>query len=69
MGFARVFDSRQVMYRCLFKQAVLLSLAAPGDSKLAHSRRMSKEVGVDVPVEKFYRMMDAVTDARIARLK
>ena len=69
MGFARVFDSRQVMSRRLFKQAVLLRLAAPGDSKLAHSRQMSKEIGMDVPVEKFYRMMDAVTDARIAHLK
>ncbi len=69
MGFARVFDSRQAMSRRLFKQAVLLRLAAPGDSKLAHSRQMSKEVGVNVPVEKFYRMMDAVTDARIEQLK
>ena len=69
IGFARAFGSRQEMSRRLFKQAVLLRLAAPGDSKLAHSRQMSKDAGVEVPVEKFYRMMDAVTDDRIEHLK
>lgn len=69
MQFAEVFDGRHHMARRLFKQAVLLRLAAPGESKLAHSRQMSKDVGVDVPVEKFYRMMDAVTDDRIVQLK
>ena len=62
MGFAEVFDSRQKMARRLFKQAVLLRLATPGESKLGHSRKMSKDAGVEVPVEKFYRMMDAVTE-------
>ncbi len=57
------------MSRRLFKQAVLLRLAAPGDSKLAHSRQMSKDAGMDVPVEKFYHMMDAVTEDRIKYLK
>ncbi len=69
IGFARVFGSRQEMSRRLFKQAVLLRLAAPGDSKLVHSRQMSKDADVEVPVEKFYRMMDAVTDDRIAQIK
>lgn len=69
MGFSRVFDSRLVMSRRLFKQAVLLRLAAPGDSKLAHFRQMSKDVGVEVPVEKFYRMMDTVTDEQIENSK
>ncbi len=69
MRFTEVFDRRQKMSRRLFKQAVLLRLAAPGDSKLAHARQMSKDAGVDVPVEKFYRMMDAVTDDRIEQMK
>ena len=69
MRFAKIFGGRQHMARRLFKQAVLLRLAAPGESKLAHARQMSKDVGVDVPVEKFYRMMDAVTDEGIAQLK
>ena len=69
MGFAKVFDSRQVMSRRLFKQAVLLRLAAPGHSKRAHSRKLSKEIGVEVQVDKFYRMMDTVTEERIEQLK
>ena len=69
MGLADVFTQRQTMARRLFKQAVLLRLAAPGDSKLAHSRLLSKDVGVDVPVDKFYRMMDALTDGRIEGLQ
>ena len=68
-GFSKVFDARHQMSRRLFKQAVLLRLATPGDSKLAHSRQISKEAGVEVPVDKFYRMMDAVTDERIEDLK
>ncbi len=69
MGFADVFTGRQTMARRLFKQEVLLRLAAPGDSKRAHARHLSKEDGLEVPVEKFYRMMDAVTDTRIRRLQ
>ena len=69
MGFSEVFTSRQKMSRRLFKQAVLLRLGAPGDSKLAHSRQMSKDAGVEVLVDKFYRMMDTVTHDRIAQLQ
>ena len=69
MGFASVFTGRQTMARRLFRQSVLLRLAAPGGSKLAHARQLSREEGMEVPVEKFYRMMDAVTDGRIQRLK
>ena len=43
------------MARCLFKQAALLRLAG---SKLARSRLSSKDIGLDVPVDKFYRMTD-----------
>ena len=53
------------MAQRLFRQEVLLRLAAPGGSTHAHARRLSKEDGIEAPVEKFYRMMDAVTDARI----
>ena len=69
MGFAKVFDSRQVMSRRLFKQSVLLRLAAPGHSKRAHSQKLSREIGVEVQVDKFYRMMDTVTEERIEQLK
>ena len=43
--------------------------AAAGGSKLAHARPRSLEDGVEGPVEKFYRMMDAVTEARIPQLQ
>ncbi len=69
MGFDRIIDSRRKMARRLFKQAVLLRLASPGGSKLGYSRLLSKEEGVEVPVEKFYRMMDAVSEKEIARIK
>ena len=69
MGLADLFTKRHTMAARLFRQAVLLRLAAPGGSKLAHARQLSKEDGVEVPVHKFYRMMDALTDARIAKLQ
>ena len=34
-----------------------------------YARRLSKEEGSEVPVEKFYRMMDAVNEGRIRRLQ
>ncbi len=66
LGFHEVIGMiRWGLQRCLIRdgatlQAVLLRLATPGESKLGHSRKMSKDAGVEV--EKFYRMMDAVTD-------
>lgn len=69
MGLDQLFSKRQAMAARLFRQAVLLRLAAPGESKLAHARQLSKEDGVEVPVHKFYRMMDAVDDRRIAQLQ
>ena len=69
LGLSHLFSTRHTMAARLFRQAVLLRLAAPGGSKLAHARRLSKEDGVEVPVDKFYRMMDAVTDKRIAHLQ
>ena len=57
------------MARRLFRQAVLLRLAAPKGGKSGHARRLSKEKGTEVPVEKFYRMMDAVNEGRIRRLQ
>ena len=69
MGLADRFTPRQTRARRRFRQAVLLRLAAPGDSKRAHARQLSLEDGVAGPVEKFYRRMDAGTEARIAPLQ
>ena len=67
MGVVHLFTS--AMDARLFRQAVLPRLAVPGGSKLANARRLSREDGVEVPVVKFYRMMDAVTDKRIVQLQ
>ena len=69
LGPSEVFTERQTMARHLFRQAVLLRLAAPKGGKSGHARRLSKEEGTEVPVEKFYRMMDAVNAGCIRRLQ
>ena len=69
MGLGEVFTGRQTMARRLLRQAVLLRLAAPGDSKSGHARRLSSEEGSELPVEKSYRIMDAVSEGRIRRLQ
>ena len=43
MGLDQLFSTRHAMAARLFRQAVLLRLAAPGESKLAHARQLSKE--------------------------
>ena len=57
LGPSDVFTERQTMARRLFRQAVLLRMAAPKGSKSGHARQLSKEEGSEVPVEKFYRML------------
>lgn len=64
MGFERVWGARHRMSARLFEQAVMMRLAAPGQSKSAHAR-LSGEHGVEASVEKFYRMMDRVDERRI----
>ena len=64
MGFERVWGARHRMSARLFEQAVMMRLAAPGQSKSAHAR-LSGGHGVEVSVEKFYRMMDRVDERRI----
>ena len=46
-----------------------MRLAAPGSSKRACCDKLSRHHGVEVNPDKFYRMMDAVNDDRIARLQ
>ena len=64
LGFDRVWGARHRMSARLFEQAVMMRLAAPGQSKSAHAR-LSAGHGVEVSVEKFYRMMDGVDEKRI----
>ncbi len=69
LGFQKVFGARKKMAARLFRQAVLMRLAAPGSSKRACCDKLSRHHGVEVNPDKFYRMMDAVNDDRIARLQ
>ena len=69
MGFTKVFGARKKMAARLFRQAVLMRLAAPGSSKRACCDKLAKYHGVTVNPDKLYRMMDAVDDTRIARLQ
>lgn len=69
LGFSRIWGARHRMSARLFRQAVVMRLAAPGDSKLGHSRKLARDHGVEVPVEKFYRMMDRLDDKRIEKLR
>ena len=53
----------------LFRQAVLMRLAAPGSSKRACCDALAQHHGVAVNPDKLYRMMDALDADRIARLQ
>lgn len=68
LGFDRVWGARNRMAGRLFRQAVLMRLAAPGRSKSAHAK-LSRDHGVEVSVDKLYRMMDKVDSSRIQRLQ
>ena len=68
LGFEKVWGARNRMSARLFEQAVMMRLAAPGQSKSAHAR-LSGDYGVEVSVEKFYRMMDRVDEKRIDSLQ
>ncbi len=68
-GFAKALSQRYTRTGRLLRDAVLMRLAEPGRSKLAHARQMEDHMGKHVPVDKFYRMMDALDDDRIAKLQ
>lgn len=68
LGFDRAWGARNRMAGRLFRQAVLMRLAAPGRSKSAHAK-LSREHGVEVSVDKLYRMMDKVDSSRIQRFQ
>ena len=68
LGFDRVWGARNRMAGRLFRQAVLLRLAAPGRSKRAQAK-LSRDLGVEVSVDKLYRMMDKVDGKRSGKLQ
>ena len=48
LGFQKVFGARKKMAARLFRQAVLMRLAAPGSSKRACCDKLSRHHGVEV---------------------
>ncbi len=68
LGFDRIWGARNRMAGRLFRQAVLMRLAAPGRSKRAHAK-LSRDLGVEVSVDKLYRMMDKVDGKRREKLQ
>ncbi len=67
--FDQVLPKRYTRAGRLLRDAVLMRLAEPGRSKLAHARLMEDRMGKQVSVDLFYRMMDALDDDRIAKLQ
>ena len=69
LGLEKVWPVRQAASGEVFRQAVLMCLAAPGASKCEGARLLGLDHGVDIRVDRFYRMVDHVDERRITRLK
>ena len=67
-GLSEVWSRRHRVSEPVFRQAVLLRLAAPGRSKRALAARSGRDYGMEVPLERIYRMMDRLDGARIEAL-
>ena len=67
-GLSGVWSRRHRVSEPVFRQAVLLRLAAPGRSKRALAARSGRDYGMEVPLERIYRMMDRLDGARIEAL-
>ena len=65
----QLWTPRQRVSERVFRQAVLMRLARPGRSKRAHATDLDREFGVPLPLGKLYRMMDRLTERRIAALE
>ena len=61
-GFNKLFPkARSGLWR-LFAQMVLMRLAEPGSSKRRAVARLRSHFGVNVPLHRVYRMMDALSE-------
>ena len=66
----RIWTSRHRVSAGVFRHTVLTRLALPGESKLALATQWPATFGITpTKVERIYRMMDALDDARIDRLR
>ena len=69
LGLDRVLPAgRQRMSNRVLYHTVMARIANP-DSKRASVRRLERDFGVHVPLEKVYRMMDRLDEAAIAGMR
>jgi len=67
IGFGGVFQSCPVS-RSVMKDVVMARLAKPC-SKRSTCELLDRDFGINIPLEKIYRMLDALTEKRINRLQ
>jgi transposase len=67
IGFGRIFN-RCPVSRSVMKDIVMARLAQPC-SKRASVEMLERDFGIKTPLEKVYRMMDTLTDARIKQVQ
>ena len=67
VGFSRVFKSCPVSCSVM-KNMVMARLAKPC-SKRSSAELLERDFGINIPLEKIYRMLDTLTEKRISRLQ
>ena len=67
--FAKLFPKARGGLWRLFAQMVLMRLAAPGASRQKAVARLRGSLGVNAPLHRVYRMMDALRDSFINRVQ
>ena len=68
LGLSEAWGTGSPVSERVFREAVLMRLAAPGRSKRAQAARLERDYGAEVPLGKIYRMMDRLEGDRIAAL-
>ena len=67
VGFSRVFKSCPVS-RSIMKDVLMARLAKPC-SKRSSAKLLERDFGINIPLEKIYRMLDTLTEKKISLLQ
>jgi hypothetical protein len=67
LGFSRIFASCPVS-RSIVEDVVMVRLSKPC-SKRSTAELLERDFGINIPLEKIYRMLDTFTEKRISRLQ
>jgi hypothetical protein len=67
LGFSRIFTSCPIS-RSIVKDVVMVRLSKPC-SKRSTAGLLEMDFGINIPLEKIYRMLDTLTEKRISRLQ